>query len=53
MSSEETKKKVTELVDPIDDFIRVKNIRKVRNGDILVETMDKGGGLKKLGIIQG
>lgn len=43
MTSDETKKKVTQLVDPKEEFIRVRNLRKVRNGGVMVETTDKFG----------
>lgn len=46
MDSETTKQKVTECIDPKDDFIRVRNVRRIRNGGVLVETSDKEGATK-------
>lgn len=46
MDSDVTKKKMIDLVNPKDDFIRVKFMRKIRNGGVLIENSDKEGAEK-------
>lgn len=38
LDSEATKKAVREVAKPQDDFIQVRNVRKVRKGGVLIET---------------
>lgn len=46
MDSNQTKRRVTELVNTKDDFIRVRNLRKIKNGGIMVETVDKSDAVR-------
>lgn len=48
LTSEDTRRKLAEIINPKEQFIQVKNIRKVRRGGIAVETANREGARKIL-----